>query len=266
MNLVTLLTDFGTRDYFVGAMKGAILSVNPSAKIVDITHDSPAHNISAAAFTLLAAHSTFPKDTIHVCVVDPGVGSERRAILAVTENYFFLAPDNGVLSLIYDQEPGAQVFHVTNNRFFRVPLSTTFHGRDIFAPLAGAVSRGVLPFELGEEIKDFVRYQKHEVLQIDRRTVQGEIVHIDHFGNCITNLTREDLPPDFTGDNVILAVNNREITKVQTYFAEAKEDGAAVFMIFGSAGFLEIAAFQNSAAKLLGAKVREPVLLKITDD
>ncbi|MEP6923322.1 MAG: SAM-dependent chlorinase/fluorinase [Pyrinomonadaceae bacterium] len=261
MNLITLLTDFGTRDYFVGAMKGAVLSVNPEAAIVDITHHSPPHNIRAAAFTLFAAHSTFPKDTIHVCVVDPGVGSERRAILAITDNYLFVAPDNGVLSLIYAQEPNVRVFHITNDRFFRQPVSTTFHGRDIFAPVAGALSRGVLPAELGEETRDFVRFEVIKPRQLDEHTVQAEIVHIDHFGNCITNFRHEDLPTDFHAHNLTAEIGNQKISKMQNFFAQAVRDGE-LFMIFGSAGFLEIVVFQHSAAKLLKAEIGERVLLK----
>ncbi len=261
MNLVTLLTDFGTKDYFVGAMKGAILFVNPEAKIIDLTHDSPPHDIRAAAFTLLAAHSTFPKGAIHVCVVDPGVGSERRAILAITENYFFVAPDNGVLSLIYEQEPDARVFRITNDRFFRHPTSTTFHGRDIFAPVAGALSRGVLPIELGEEITDFVKFEAAKPHQLDEQTIQARIIHIDHFGNCITNLRREDLPQNFHAGSLTAEINHQKIFRMQTFFAQAVRDGE-LFMIFGSAGFLEVVAFQKSAADILQAKVADTVLLK----
>ena len=262
MNLVTLLTDFGTRDYFVGAMKGAILSVNPQAKIIDLTHDSPPHDIRAAAFTLLAAHSTFPQGAIHVCVVDPGVGSERRAILAITKNYFFVAPDNGVLSLIYEQEPDARVFQMTNNRFFRLPLSATFHGRDVFAPVAGALSRGVLPTELGEEITDFVRFKAAQPRQLDEHVWQAQIIHIDRFGNCITNLRREDLPQNFHPAVLTAEINDQKISKMQSFFAEAARDGE-LFLIFGSAGFLEIVAYQKSAAEILQAKAEDAVLLKL---
>lgn len=262
MTLITLTTDFGTRDYFVGAMKGAILSVNPAAQIVDITHDSPAHDIRAASFTLFAAHLAFPKNTIHLCVVDPGVGSERRAIVAVTESYLFVAPDNGVLSLIYLQEPDAQVFHITNERFFRQPVSATFHGRDVFAPIAGALSRGVLPTELGVQINDFVRFKTSFPNQINEYTIQAEILHIDHFGNCLTNITRNDLQLDF--QHFALEINNQKISKRQNFFAEARRDGE-IFMIFGSAGFLEIVAFKDSAARLLNAEVGIEVWLKKSD-
>ena len=155
--LITLLTDFGTADYFVGAMKGVILSVNPDARIVDITHEIPPQDIAAAAFTLLAAYVAFPAQTIHLSVVDPGVGSARRPILVMAGEQFFVGPDNGIFSYVIDREPKALVFHVNNEEYFRDPVSATFHGRDIFAPVAGALSNGVKPEKLGAEIDDYVR-------------------------------------------------------------------------------------------------------------
>lgn len=259
MKAITLLTDFGTTDYFVGAMKGAILSVNPEARIFDITHEAPPHNIRSAAFTLLAAHSTYPKGSIHVAIVDPGVGSARRPILAVGENYFFIAPDNGILSWIYENESEISVFHITNNRFFRQPVSNTFHGRDVFAPVAGALSRGVLPAELGEEITDFVRFETSKPLKIDENTIRAEIIHIDHFGNCVTNLTQNDLLPNFREFSI--EINEREISRLQNFYAEATQKGE-IFTIFGSAGFLEIVAFQDSAARLLKAGIAQTLTVK----
>jgi len=138
--IVTLLTDFGTTDYFVGAMKGALLSVCPDACIIDITHEVPAHDIEAGAFILFAAHEAFPPCTIHVAVVDPGVGSARRPILVVSGGHFFVGPDNGLFSYIYERAHTPQVFHLTNEKFFRPSRSTTFHGRDVFAPVAGALA------------------------------------------------------------------------------------------------------------------------------
>src|SRR2546423_4729144 len=155
--IVTLLTDFGTGDYFVGAMKGALLAVNPRAQIVDITHEIAPHDIEAGAFTLLAAFETFPAGTVHVAVVDPGVGSTRRAIVVESERHTFVGPDNGVFGYVFERLNDFHVFHVTNRKYFRRDASATFHGRDRFAPLAGALSRGVRAEELGHEITDFVR-------------------------------------------------------------------------------------------------------------
>jgi len=141
--VITLLTDFGTADYFVGAVKGAILSVNPQAVIADITHEIPPQDVEAAAFTLLAAYPTFPPQTIHVAVVDPGVGSERRPIVVKAGTQFFVGPDNGIFTYIYDREPSHRVVHVTSDRYFRSSVSATFHGRDVFAPVAAHLARGV---------------------------------------------------------------------------------------------------------------------------
>nr|MBA3320351.1 SAM-dependent chlorinase/fluorinase [Pyrinomonadaceae bacterium] len=143
--IVTLLTDFGAADYFVGAVKGVLLTICPGTTIVDITHEIPAHDVEAGAFTLLAAYDSFPPGTIHVAVVDPGVGSSRRPLLVVTADYFFVGPDNGLFSYILERESATRVFHLTNQEYFRPSVSLTFHGRDIFAPVAGALAGGVAP-------------------------------------------------------------------------------------------------------------------------
>src|SRR5919199_2295171 len=140
--IVTLLTDFGTADYFVGAMKGAVLAVNPRAQVVDITHEIPPQDIEAGAFTLLATHEAFPAGTVHVAVVDPGVGSARRALVAECAGQLFVAPDNGLVSYVCERWGGARFFHATNGKFFREKVSSTFHGRDVFAPVAAALSSG----------------------------------------------------------------------------------------------------------------------------
>ena len=147
--VITLLTDFGALDYFVSSMKGVTLSLNPNARIVDITHEIPFQDIESGAFTLLATYRSFPAGTIHVAVVDPGVGSSRRAILVQAGGQFFVGPDNGIFSYICDHQPDHRVFHLTNEKYFRNPVSATFHGRDIFAPVAAALSLGVKPKELG---------------------------------------------------------------------------------------------------------------------
>lgn len=241
---IALLTDFGTKDYFVGAMKGAILSINKTAQIIDITHEIEPQNIASASFTLRACYKNFPKKTIFVAVVDPGVGSNRRAILVETEDYYFVAPDNGILSFAFEETEKFNVYELTDKRFFAEEISATFHGRDIFAPVAAHLSRGTLPSEFGAEIKDFISAEK----EINK----PQIIHIDHFGNLITNLKREDLP-----ENCYLEIDGKRIEKLQSFFAEAEI--SELFMIFGSAGFLEIAAFRDSACKLLKAKIGQTV-------
>lgn len=263
MKIVTLTTDFGTADYFVGAMKGAVLAVDAEARLIDITHEIPAQDIETAAFTFFAAHQTFPAGTIHLVVVDPGVGSKRRAIAAMTEKYFFVAPDNGVLSFVFAAEPSAKVFQITNDRFFRRPVSQTFHGRDVFAPIAGALSRGVAPEELGAEISDYVRFDIEKPKLIDAKTIRAEIFHIDRFGNCLVNIKRDDLPQNFLDNNLQIEANGRAISRMRDFYAEASDEGE-LFMIFGSIGFLELSAFKDSAAKRLAAEKKTELIVKST--
>jgi S-adenosylmethionine hydrolase len=234
--VITLLTDFGTADYFVGAVKGAILSVNPRAVIVDITHEIAPQDIEAGAFTLLAAYKTFPAGTIHVGVVDPGVGSERRPIIVSANEQFFVGPDNGLFTYICDRESSHRVVHVTSGHYFRPDSSTTFHGRDIFAPVAAALSNGVALEEFGREIDDAVRLPALEK--------PLRIIHVDRFGNCVTNITRD------SGKSLV--VNGQRISEVRRFYGEG--DGESLFAIRGSAGFLEISVNGGSAAEILSAK------------
>lgn len=276
--IIALLTDFGTKDYFAGALKGAILSINENAKIVDITHEIPPQNIESAAFTLRACYENFPAKTIFVAVVDPGVGSARKAILVETEKYFFIAPDNGLLSFIFDKNtsekkrkgeeelrknlrdiqpsPFLAVYELTNEKFFAEKISRTFHGRDVFAPVAAHLANGVKPKEFGRKVENFVCFETTAPRKISDDKIEAEIIHIDIFGNLITNLRREDLPGKF-----LIEINGKLIDKMQNIYAEAT--GEELFMLFGSAGFLEIAAMQNSASKLLNAKNGAKVLVSI---
>jgi len=246
--VITLLTDFGTADYFVGAVKGAILSVNPQVVMADITHEIAPQDVAAAAFTLLATYQTFPAGTIHLVVVDPGVGSARRPIIVKANRQFFVGPDNGLFTYVYDREPAHRTFHVTAEKYFRPNPSSTFHGRDIFAPVAAALSQGVKPEAFGPRITDEVRLAA---------SLAPAIIHIDRFGNCITNITR-DLLQDKR--ELKLRVNGKLIRKLHQFYNEA---GAAkdVFAIWGSAGFLELSVKGGSAAKVLNAKRGDKVTL-----
>ena len=262
--LITLLTDFGTADYFVGAMKGVILTINRHARIVDITHDIPAQDIQAGAFTLLGAYQTFPAQTVHVAVVDPGVGSNRRPILVSGGGQFFVGPDNGLFSYIYEREPDARVFHLTNEKYFRPTVSATFHGRDVFAPVAGALSIGIPPEELGDEITDYVRLTQLTPKLLPGEIIEAAIIHIDRFGNCITNLTPDLLTEAMIEAGATLTINGRKITSFRRCFTEGKDASGELFAIWGSAGYLEIAAPCASAAHLLGAKRGQ--IITVTDD
>ncbi|MFL6228911.1 MAG: S-adenosyl-l-methionine hydroxide adenosyltransferase family protein [Pyrinomonadaceae bacterium] len=257
MSLITLLTDFGTTDYFVGEMKGAILTVNPRATVVDITHEIPAHDVEAGAFTLLAAHAAFPAGTIHVAVVDPGDGSERRALVAECSGQLFVAPDNGLLSYVCERDSAARFFRATNRKFFRETVSHTFQGRDILAPVAAALSLGTPPRETGEEIDDPVRLPRLAPRVGGDGTLEASIIHIDRFGNCVTNITPRDLGGEQAACRVTLRLDGHTIYSFRRFFADAapeSSDTVSPFMIWGSAGFLEIVAFQASAAELLGAR------------
>lgn len=259
MSIITLLTDFGTQDYFVGAMKGVILSINPDATIVDISHEIPPQDIETAAFNLLSCYQDFPSGTIHVAVVDPGVGSDRRVVLIECANQFFVGPDNGLFSWICERENGWQAIHVTKERFFRHPISKTFHGRDIFAPVAAALSKGVAPREFGERLADIVRLETLEPANVDDNTIAGRIIHIDRFGNCITNFTSKDLRSrGSTAWRIIL--NEREISSSHDFFADAASN--EIFCTMGSAGFLEICARNASAAELLNIQRGQKLLLR----
>ncbi len=255
--IVTLLTDFGSRDYFAAAMKGVILSINPAAQIVDITHDIPPQDIHAAAFNLLATYKDFPANTIHVAVVDPGVGSTRRAVLIECAGQFFVGPDNGIFSWVCEREGTYSAIHLTNENYFRHPVSATFHGRDLFAPVAAALSNGAAPVEFGPAIENLIHLDSLNPKILSDGVIEALIIHIDRFGNCITNLTGELLGDDLSW--VKLVVSGREITSFRKYYGEDKE--SEVFCVIGSAGFLEVVAANSSAASILDARRGQTVRL-----
>lgn len=250
--IVTLLTDFGTGDYFVAAMKGTLLSVAPGAVIVDVTHDIPPHDIHAGAWTLTNSYHSFPPGTVHVGVVDPGVGSARRAIAVRAGEHRFVGPDNGLFTRIYERETQIEVVELTNAKFFRQNVSRTFHGRDVFAPVAGALLNGVELAELGERISDYVRLTLPSVERADDRTFTAHVIHVDRFGNLITNLTRVELPHEKGDEHLALEIGGRRIAGVRETFADGAD--GALFAVWGSAGNLEIVAARASAAHLLGVE------------
>jgi S-adenosyl-L-methionine hydrolase (adenosine-forming) len=259
VSIITLLTDFGTQDYFVGAMKGVILSANPAAQIVDLTHDIPPHDIHAGAFNLLAAYKDFPRGTVHVAVVDPGVGSNRRPILIECANQFFVGPDNGIFSWICEREGNWRAHHLTNEKFFRHPTSKTFHGRDLFAPVAAALANGTKPQEVGLVVDTIVELESLNPMTTNDGKIEGRVIHIDRFGNCITNLTANYLCADNRASR--LRVNDAEINSFREFFSEEPGTENELFMLLGSAGFIEIAARNTSAANILNAHRGQSVML-----
>jgi len=249
---VTLTTDFGTNDHFVGALKGVILEIVPEAQIVDISHAVQPFDVLDGALTISQAYSYFPSSTVHLVVVDPGVGTARRPIIAVSDKYYFVAPDNGVLSLVYAQEERMHVRHISSDHYFLQPVSNTFHARDIFAPVAAYLAKQVDSHKFGDEIQDFTRFAAPKPKVVDGNRMRAVILKVDRFGNLITNITPKDAPMLFGADPAPfkLVVGNREITEIRTIYAE----GAAgeVFGIMGSMGFLEIAANRGNAAQITG--------------
>ncbi len=260
---IALITDFGTRDYFVGAMKGVILSINKDAKIIDITHEIPPQDIRSAGFNLHACYRDFPRQTIFVAIVDPGVGSKRRAILVQTESYYFVAPDNGLLSFIYRNEKEFTVYELTNDKFFYGNVSKTFHGRDVFAPVAAHLSAGIKAKEFGKEIKNYTRFKIRDPKKTGDGVIEGEILHIDQFGNIVTNIHKDDLPKKFT-----LYIGEHTATQLRQYFSEGVETNVPdandnVFMIFGSLELLEVVVYQDSAARILNVNVGEKIYINV---
>ena len=249
--VITLLTDFGLKDYFVGAVKGVILGVNPDARIVDITHEIPEHDIEAAAFTVLAVADSFPAGTIHLAVVDPGVGSSRKPLLILSGGQFFVGPDNGIFSYVTGDD--ALVYELTNADYFRQPLSQTFHGRDVFAPLAAALSSGIKPDALGKRIKAWVTLPSLKPKTLGDG-LEARVIKIDRFGNCITNLTRQHLSAEEIGSTIQLKVEGKQIDSFRRFYGDKTGGRNKPFAIWGSAGFLEISAENQSVAELLGVK------------
>ncbi len=251
--IITLTTDFGTNDHFVGAMKGVILDIVPDAQIIDICHSVQAFDVLDGALTISQAYSYFPNRTVHLVVVDPGVGTGRRPILASCDKYHFVAPDNGVLSLVYAREERMHVRHITSEHYFLQPVSNTFHARDIFSPVAAYLAKEVDSLKFGDEVEDYVRFNAPKPKAVDQNKLRGVILKVDRFGNLITNITPQDAPMLFgdTAKKFKILVGSREITEMHDAYAEGAP--GEVFCVLGSMGFLEIAANRGAAAQLTGA-------------
>jgi hypothetical protein len=258
---VTLTTDFGLNDHFVGTLKGVILNIVPEANIVDICHSVQAFDILDGALALAQSYAYFPPRTVHLVVVDPGVGSARRPILATSEQHNFVAPDNGVLSLMYAREQRLSVRHINAEHYYLQPVSNTFHGRDIFAPVAAYLAKGVDQEKFGEEITDYVRFNAPKPKPADGNTLRGVVLRVDRFGNLITNFTPQDAPALFQNDvpPFKIVIGKREVASMRTSYSEGAP--GELFAIVGSMGFIEIAANRGSAAQLIPAAKGTEVLL-----
>ena len=258
MQIITLTTDFGTRDWFVGAMKGVILRLAPRVMIVDLTHEIGSGDIRGGAFALAASYSFFPKGTVHVAVVDPGVGSDRNAIAVQTANYLFVGPDNGVLSLALIREKIKSIRRLTNPRFFLKAVSHTFHGRDIFAPVAAHLGTGVSIQKLGPALKDMVRLEWPPV-RCRGGQLAGEVVHVDRFGNLITNIGAESLRV-FGDKPCEVFVGRKRRCPIAPFYGAVP--GGRPLALMGSAGFLEIAVNGGSAAEQFGLRPGSKVFVR----
>lgn len=229
--IITLLTDFGLQDPFVGIMKGVMLNINPKIHIVDITHNIRSYDVFEGALTLFQSYSFFPKGTIHIAVVDPGVGSDRKKLIIKTNSYFFIVPDNGIVSFIADRED-VDVYEIYNEKYFLKHISNTFHGRDIFAPVGAFLSKGVNQKKIGRSINEFKRFYIPKI-QINKKRGVATVIHIDKFGNIITNIDKSYI------DNIeCLYVKKRTIDKIKSFYEEGAD--GEIFAILGSTNYLEI--------------------------
>jgi len=261
--IITLTTDFGTNDHFVGVMKGVILDIVAEAEIVDICHSVQPFDVLDGALTISQAYSYYPTGTVHVVVVDPGVGTARRPIIASSDKYHFVAPDNGVLSLVYGREERMHVRHITSEHYYLQPVSNTFHARDIFSPVAAYLAKQVDTLKFGDEVEDYVRFAAPKPKATDQNRIRAVVLKVDRFGNLLTNITPQDAPvlsqPDPGQFKIV--VGNKEITEIRPAYAEGAP--GEVFGIWGSMGFLEIAANRAAAAQLVGAGKGSEVLLTL---
>jgi S-adenosylmethionine hydrolase len=259
-SIITLLTDFGTRDAFVGIMKGVILGITSEVSLVDLSHDIPPQDILTGALILRSAAPFFPPGSIHVAVVDPGVGSRRQAIVVETREALFVGPDNGLLSLAIPPEAAVRIVHLTNATYFLPHLSSTFHGRDIFAPVAAHLSRGVAPEILGPTIPSMERLSLPVVERTETQLV-GNVVAIDHFGNLITNISEADLLP-FPRETLWVSIGPVQIQGVVATYATVPLGAPAA--LINSWGMLEIAVRNGSAAQQLHGSIGTAVCVRIS--
>jgi len=269
--IITVTTDFGFDDAYVAIMKGVILSINPKANIIDITHSIEPQNITQGAFILNVAYRYFPQQSIHMAIVDPGVGSKRRGIILKTPSSLFVAPDNGILSYIINElslnedssnqypqslggvklKKGLEAVAITDPRFWRHPVSPTFHGRDIFAPVAAGLSLGISPYEFGEKINSLYVFPSPKPSLDPQDNLVGHVLYIDHFGNLITDIRSTDLP----AGNVIVEAAGQLIQGIPTHY----EQGHRLMAILGSSGYLEISLRDGSACDFLRMEVGDEI-------
>jgi len=256
---LTLTTDFGLSDHYAGVMKGVMLRICPRARIVDITHGITPYEIPEAAYTIAQTYAYFPKRSVHVVVVDPGVGSARRPLLVEAAGQYFIGPDNGVFTMIYSREEH-KVREMLNQKLFLHPVSQTFHGRDIFAPVAAHLADGVAPARIGKRVSDYLRLNFEQPVRTGKRTWIGQVLKLDRFGNFVTNLHR-DYFPDLEQKNCELVIGPHHIGVLAKNYSQT--GAGEPFLIFGSGGYLEVSVREASAASVIGCAVGAPAELVI---
>jgi S-adenosyl-L-methionine hydrolase (adenosine-forming) len=258
--IVTLLTDFGLHDGYVAVMKGVIMTINPGARLVDITHLVEHGSVPQAADLLMEASPYFPEGTIHLAVVDPGVGGKRRPIALEAENRYFVGPDNGLFWPVLARHTAARLIHLTNERYFLHPVSPTFHGRDIFAPVAAYLSLGQSLAEMGEILFDPIPLKRPEP-QFEKDRMVGEVVRVDHFGNLITNILEEDVKRLFTPERAFVKMGTLSPLRIHRTYSDVKEGD--LIALFGSGGRLEVGVNLGRACDVAGKRSESPLGLRV---
>ena len=258
--IITLLTDFGEKDHYVASMKGVILNINPQCILVDITHEVKPHDIQEGAFILANTYSYFPKGTIHLSVVDPGVGGGRKPILIVTQNHFFVGPDNGLFTLVAQREKVKQMVVLTKQKYFLPKVSMTFHGRDIFAPIAAHLSLGIKPNAFGYRTNSLQEFGFQKPINKEGKLL-GEVLHIDAFGNLISNIDEEKLFKFIKGRPFVIRAGRKAIQGLKKGYLEGRK--GELIALLGSSGFLEISVNEGNAQKTLKVKRGDPIRIQL---
>jgi S-adenosylmethionine hydrolase len=263
VSIITLLSDFGLKDPYVAEMKAVILSIHPQTRIVDITHEIEKFNIRMGAFVLASATPYFPAGTIHVAVVDPGVGTKRRPIIVETKHSYYVGPDNGLLMLAVQKEGTGHVYHVNNPRYMLPRVSRTFHGRDIFAPVAAHLAKGNPPSEFGQEIQDYA-FPGFAKPHVRKSELFGEVLHIDDFGNVISNISAKDLEKIgmYEGRSLRVKLEDKTLT-LKLCSAYGEVPARTPLAIIGSSDFLEVSINQGSASRTFKAKIGDSLRVSL---
>ncbi len=260
---IALLTDFGVKDFFVPSLKAVIAGINPEARIIDITHEVPSFDIRAASFILASCYALFPEGTVFLAVVDPGVASSRQILLAETDRYLFIAPDNGLLTLPLQKEKIVALRKLTQSRFWLTAETTTFEARDRMAPVAAWLTHGIAPQEFGPRIKSYGHLKMKEAGRSGHE-IAGEILYQDKFGNLMTNIPHalfQSLRPSKTRPRRVLYLGEIQIARQVKSYSDVK--GQRPFFLINSQGLVEIAVREGSAASVLGAKPGDPVRIRL---